>query len=122
VKAAFPFDRDEIHRHPHFRPRQQHAGDSECRIGNFRRWGHQQRAGAPGLQIAREPAVPTQVLGRREFAAREEFDRELATCIERVQPHLIAVAVFMRILTAPFVMRYQVRLIEVASRCGSSPS
>ena len=60
-----------------------------------------------GLQIARECAVPTQALGRREFAAREEFDRELAVRIERFQPHLVAVAVFMRILTAPFVMRYQ---------------
>jgi folate-dependent phosphoribosylglycinamide formyltransferase PurN len=55
----------------------------------------------PALQIARERAVPTQALGRREFVAREEFDGELAARIERFQPHLVAVAVFMRILTAP---------------------
>jgi len=71
------------------------------------------RPDADGLGLAAARGVPTEILVHREFAAREDFDRALAARIERYAPRLVALAGFMRVLTAPFVERYAGRLMNV---------
>lgn len=71
------------------------------------------KADAPGLDIARQHGIATQVVVHRDYPDRESFDAALATVIDNYQPDLVVLAGFMRILTAGFVARYQGRLINI---------
>lgn len=71
------------------------------------------RADAPGLDVARRAGVATAVLDHRAYATRQEFDRALASEIDRHQPALVLLAGFMRVLTPEFVHRYDGRLINI---------
>lgn len=71
------------------------------------------RGDAPGLRTAAARGVPTQVVEHRSFATREMFDAALADEIDRFEPRLIALAGFMRVLTAGFVARYRERVLNI---------
>jgi phosphoribosylglycinamide formyltransferase-1 len=71
------------------------------------------KADAPGLDIARQHGVATQVVGHRDYPDRESFDAALAAIIDGYQPDLVVLAGFMRILTPSFVAHYQGRLINI---------
>jgi len=70
-------------------------------------------AGAGGLQIAERHAVPTAIVEHRRFASRDAFDAALAAEIERFSPQLVAMAGFLRVVTAAFVERFAGRLINI---------
>jgi len=70
-------------------------------------------ADAAGLAIARARGVTTQTVAHRDFASREAFDAALAEEIDRHAPRLVALAGFMRVLTAAFVRRYDGRLVNI---------
>ena len=71
------------------------------------------KADAPGLNIAIQHSIPTQIVKHRDYPDRESFDTALAAVIDRYQPDLVVLAGFMRILTTGFVTRYQGRLINI---------
>jgi phosphoribosylglycinamide formyltransferase-1 len=71
------------------------------------------RADAAGLSFARDSDIPTSVVDHGAYATREAFDTALAAAIDRHAPRLIALAGFMRILTASFVERYAGRLMNI---------
>jgi phosphoribosylglycinamide formyltransferase-1 len=70
-------------------------------------------ADAAGLAIAGARGVATRTMAHRDFASREEFDAALADEIDRHAPTVVALAGFMRVLTAAFVRRYEGRLINI---------
>jgi len=53
------------------------------------------------------------VVEHTKFASRDAFDAALANEIERHAPKLVALAGFMRVLTASFVARYEGRLMNI---------
>ena len=71
------------------------------------------RADAPGLAIAKQHSVATQIVVHRDYPDRESFDAALAAAIDRYQPDLVVLAGFMRILTPNFVAHYQGRLLNI---------
>ncbi len=71
------------------------------------------RPQAPGLDLARELGLATEVVDHQRFASREDFDAELARVIDRHAPALVVLAGFMRILTQDFVARYAGRLVNI---------
>jgi phosphoribosylglycinamide formyltransferase-1 len=71
------------------------------------------RADAAGLAIAASRGVATRVVEHRDHATREAFDAALAAEIDRFAPRLVALAGFMRVLTAGFVARYRDRLLNI---------
>src|SRR5690349_13403934 len=71
------------------------------------------RGDAAGLEFARARGIATAVLEHRGFATREAFEDALAAAIDRHAPRLVALAGFMRVLTAGFVRRYAGRLINI---------
>ena len=71
------------------------------------------RADAPGLEIARQHGIATEVVAHRDHLERESFDSTLASRIDHYQPDLIVLAGFMRILTAQFVARYRGKLMNI---------
>ncbi len=71
------------------------------------------RANAGGLKIAQDHGIPTAVIEHRDYADRDSFDTALAGLIDTFHPDFVALAGFMRILTAGFVARYHGRLINI---------
>jgi phosphoribosylglycinamide formyltransferase-1 len=71
------------------------------------------RGDAKGLELAAARGVPARALEQRRFAPREAFDAALADEIERFAPRLVALAGFMRVLTAGFVERYRNRMLNI---------
>jgi phosphoribosylglycinamide formyltransferase-1 len=71
------------------------------------------RSDAAGLDFARGRGIPTAIVEHRAFASREAFDASLAAAIDRFAPRLVAMAGFMRVLTAQFVARFDGRLMNI---------
>jgi phosphoribosylglycinamide formyltransferase 1 len=71
------------------------------------------RADAGGLDFARDRGIATGVVEHRAYATRENFDAALAQAIDAHAPRLVALAGFMRILSASFVARYDGRLMNI---------
>ncbi len=71
------------------------------------------RADAAGLAYAAGRGIATAVVSHRDYAAREDFDAALARAIDAFDPGLVALAGFMRILTAGFVQRYRGRMLNI---------
>jgi phosphoribosylglycinamide formyltransferase-1 len=71
------------------------------------------RPEAAGLAHAAARGIATHALDHRAFASREAFDAALADLLESLQPDLILLAGFMRILTDGFVLRFEGRLLNI---------
>jgi phosphoribosylglycinamide formyltransferase-1 len=71
------------------------------------------RPDAKGLQFAAARGIPTAVVDHTQYASREAFDAELARVIDGYKPDVVALAGFMRILTARFVQHYHGRLVNI---------
>lgn len=71
------------------------------------------RADAGGLEIARRHGVYTEVVDAAAYGRRAEFDAELARRVDALQPDLIVLAGFMRLLDAEFVERYAGRMLNI---------
>jgi phosphoribosylglycinamide formyltransferase 1 len=71
------------------------------------------RADAAGLAIAAGAGVRTQVVEHRAHADRAAFEAELGRAIDALEPDLIVLAGFMRVLSAAFVERYAGRLMNI---------
>ncbi len=68
---------------------------------------------AGGLALARELRTTTQVLRPGAFEDRLDFDSALADAVDLCSPALVALAGFMRILSAPFVRRFEGRIMNI---------
>lgn len=68
---------------------------------------------AAGLARAEALGVPTSVVPVNRFADRASFDAALGAEIESTGAQLIALAGFMRILSAEFVQRFSGRLLNI---------
>jgi phosphoribosylglycinamide formyltransferase 1 len=71
------------------------------------------RADAEGLRYARARGIETKVIEHARFASREAFDAALGDEIERLEPRLVALGGFMRVLTPAFVERFAGRLMNI---------
>jgi phosphoribosylglycinamide formyltransferase-1 len=71
------------------------------------------KADAGGLAFAAANGIPTVVVPSKDFASRDDFDAALRTAIDGFSPHLVVLAGFMRILTAPFVAHYAGRMLNI---------
>lgn len=71
------------------------------------------RPGAGGLERARRASIPTAVIDHREYATREAYDTALAEHLSALNPDLIVLAGFMRILTDGLVRAFTGRLINI---------
>ncbi len=69
------------------------------------------RGGAPGLDAARARGLETRALVHR--GERSAFEHELGAALERHRPGAVALAGFMRVLSAEFVARYLGRMFNI---------
>ena len=71
------------------------------------------RPDAAGLEWARARGLRTEVVDHERFATREAFDAALAAALDAARPDLVLLAGFMRILTPPFIRRYERRMLNI---------
>jgi phosphoribosylglycinamide formyltransferase-1 len=71
------------------------------------------KATAPGLAIAREAGVPTEIVDHRAFPTREAFDEAVEAHLHAAGAELVANAGFMRIQSDSFVQRWAGRQLNI---------
>jgi phosphoribosylglycinamide formyltransferase-1 len=71
------------------------------------------RPEAPGLAWAKAQGLPTLALDHKLFESREHFEGQLTSVLEISKIDLVALAGFMRLMTAPFVERWRGRMINI---------
>ncbi len=71
------------------------------------------RAEARGLKIAESYGVKTKFVNPKDFSNRDEYDSELIKIIKSVNPDLIVLAGYMRILTDGFIDSFENRIINI---------
>jgi phosphoribosylglycinamide formyltransferase 1 len=68
---------------------------------------------AEGLITSANEGILAIVCDHKAFSGRDEFDTALAAEIDKLQPTLVVLAGFMRVLTPAFVQRYEGRLLNI---------
>jgi len=68
---------------------------------------------ARGLEAAGRRGIATAVVDHRAFPDRAAFEAALAAEVDRHRPDLVVLAGFTRILTPPFVERYEGRMMNI---------
>lgn len=71
------------------------------------------RPGAPGLELAGGAGVDTVVVDASAYSDRGDFESALAVVIEGFAPERIALAGFMRILSAGFLDRFPGQMLNI---------
>ena len=71
------------------------------------------KADAYGLERAREVNIPAILVESKGVGSREQYDALLAAELDKLQPDLILLAGFMRILTSDFVNQYQGKMLNI---------
>lgn len=71
------------------------------------------RPGAGALDLAQERALPTRVVSPKSFDSRDAWDAALAEAVAELEPELVVLAGFMRIVGAPMLARFGGRIINV---------
>lgn len=70
-------------------------------------------ADAYGLVRARQAGIATCTINHKDFTTREAFEQAMIQALDAVQPKLIVLAGFMRILTPLFIAHYANRLVNI---------
>lgn len=71
------------------------------------------RPDAAGLVYAKEKGITAEVVDHKQYKSRESFDQVLQQRIDTYHADLVVLAGFMRILSAPFIVHYQGRLLNI---------
>jgi phosphoribosylglycinamide formyltransferase-1 len=71
------------------------------------------RESAGGIELARSLGLETAVVAAASYDSRERFEAALAAALEARRPEFLALAGFMRILSADFVARHRGRMLNI---------
>ncbi len=71
------------------------------------------RPEAAGIPWAKAQGIPATVIDHKAFKGRDAFEAELDKALTALDPDIIALAGFMRLMTPPFVTRWQDRMINI---------
>lgn len=70
-------------------------------------------SGAYGLERAKNNAIDTFVVSRKEMTSPDEFTKKLIGTLKKVKPDLIVLAGFMCILTSDFIKAFNGKIINI---------
>lgn len=71
------------------------------------------KAEAGGLAKAAALDIPTFAFARRDFASKEEHEAAILSELDRLQPDVICLAGYMRLLSATFIQRHEGRILNI---------
>jgi phosphoribosylglycinamide formyltransferase-1 len=71
------------------------------------------KADAKGLDFAAANGIPTAVIDHKAHASRADFEAALGSHLRAMEVEIIALAGFMRVLTADFIAGWEGRIINI---------
>ncbi|MBB4185156.1 phosphoribosylglycinamide formyltransferase-1 [Sinorhizobium terangae] len=71
------------------------------------------KAEAGGLAKAAALGIPTFSFVRKDFASKEAHEAAILTELDRLQPDIICLAGYMRLLSAAFIQRHEGRILNI---------
>lgn len=71
------------------------------------------KADAGGLAKAEALGIPTQVFERRAFASKDAHEAAILEALAEIQPDIICLAGYMRLLSAHFIRPYEGRMLNI---------
>jgi len=71
------------------------------------------RPEAPGIARAGEIGLPAHVIDHKKFATRESHEQEVLRVLAAAKPDFIALAGYMRLLSASFIAAYRNRILNI---------
>ncbi|GCA49115.1 phosphoribosylglycinamide formyltransferase [Sinorhizobium sp. KGO-5] len=71
------------------------------------------KADAGGLDKAAGLGIPTFAFVRKDFASKEAHEGAILAELDRLQPDVICLAGYMRLLSAAFIQRYEGRILNI---------
>uniref|UniRef100_A0A803YD80 Trifunctional purine biosynthetic protein adenosine-3 n=1 Tax=Meleagris gallopavo TaxID=9103 RepID=A0A803YD80_MELGA len=71
------------------------------------------KAGVEGLRKAERAGIPTRVIDHKLYGSRIEFDSAVDRVLEEFSVELICLAGFMRILSGPFVKKWEGKILNI---------
>ncbi|XP_019384421.1 PREDICTED: trifunctional purine biosynthetic protein adenosine-3 isoform X3 [Crocodylus porosus] len=71
------------------------------------------KAGVEGLRKSERAGIPTKVVDHKLYASRTEFDNAVDKVLEEFSVELICLAGFMRILSGPFVKKWDGKILNI---------
>ncbi|NXO86657.1 PUR2 protein, partial [Sitta europaea] len=71
------------------------------------------KAGVEGLRKAERAGIPTRVVEHTRYQSRSEFDEAVDKVLEEFSVELICLAGFMRILSGPFVKKWEGKILNI---------
>nr|XP_060626385.1 trifunctional purine biosynthetic protein adenosine-3 [Anolis sagrei ordinatus]XP_060626386.1 trifunctional purine biosynthetic protein adenosine-3 [Anolis sagrei ordinatus]XP_060626387.1 trifunctional purine biosynthetic protein adenosine-3 [Anolis sagrei ordinatus]XP_060626388.1 trifunctional purine biosynthetic protein adenosine-3 [Anolis sagrei ordinatus] len=71
------------------------------------------KAGVEGLKRAERAGIPTKVIDHKQFSSRTDFDSAVDKVLEEFSVELICLAGFMRILSGPFVRKWDGKILNI---------
>jgi len=71
------------------------------------------RPNAPGIERARALGLPAHVIDHRSFDSREVHESEVLRVLGEARPDFIALAGYMRLLSAAFIAAYPMRILNI---------
>ncbi|NWX66399.1 PUR2 protein, partial [Promerops cafer] len=71
------------------------------------------KAGVEGLRKAERAGIPTRVVEHTRYQSRTEFDSAVDRVLEEFSVQLICLAGFMRILSGPFVKKWEGKVLNI---------
>lgn len=71
------------------------------------------RPEAKGLRTARQAGIPAIAMDHKAYESRRAFDRALAEQIEALEPDVVVLAGFMRVLTPAFCERFAGKILNI---------
>lgn len=69
--------------------------------------------GAAGLDLAREYDIETGAFAAADYAGRADHEQAILSRLEQINPDIVCLAGYMRLLSAEFVNRWQGRMINI---------
>jgi phosphoribosylglycinamide formyltransferase-1 len=71
------------------------------------------RPDAGGLAKAAAEGIPTFAFARKDFASKDAHEAAIFSCLDELQPDILCLAGYMRLLTGEFIRRYEGRIINI---------
>lgn len=71
------------------------------------------RADAPGIARARQLGLSAHVIDNRDSVSREAHEQRIAEVLREARPDFIALAGYMRLLSATFIASYRNRIVNI---------
>jgi phosphoribosylglycinamide formyltransferase-1 len=71
------------------------------------------KASAGGISKAQARGIPTHVFERKDYPTKDAHEAAILSALDRIQPDIICLAGYMRLISGDFISRYEGRMLNI---------